>query len=485
MRVSIKDNIYSMEIIDTIKLFYFNENIELLSEEDTEELIIKVEMVDGYATSKIIDSKKTILESREHILDLKIEEKDNTKKEKITIKKSIYKLLSQYRQMTPPWGILTGVRPTKIIHTLEEKGLSRTKVKEILKYDYKLREDKMALIDEIADRQKKYIYPLDSRRFSIYINIPFCPTKCIYCSFASKELGLKKTDQLENYTEKLIEEISIVLPKLKNNKINTLYFGGGTPTTLSSSQLERIINTIYSFVKKEDIKEITVEAGRPDTITEENLQILYGLGVNRISINPQTMNDEILKKIRRNHTSEDVIESYKIAKKIGFDFINMDVIAGLPEETVESFKNTMEKIYELSPDNLTVHTLSIKRSSEVNNLKENIYFTEEKKLVEMLDISKYYAEKMDMVPYYMYRQKQILGNFENTGYTKEAKECIYNVMIMEEKETILAFGAGGVSKIYYPLEDRFERESNVKSIEEYINRNIEMAKRKEKYFMEV
>lgn len=485
MRVSIKDNIYSMEIIDTIKLFYFNENIELLSEEDTEELIIKVEMVDGYAISKIIDSKKTILESREHILDLKIEEKDNKKKEKITIKKSIYKLLSQYRQMTPPWGILTGVRPTKIIHTLEEKGLSRTKVKEILKYDYKLREDKMALIDEIADRQKKYIYPLDPRRFSIYINIPFCPTKCIYCSFASKELGLKKTDQLENYTEKLIEEISIVLPKLKNNKINTLYFGGGTPTTLSSSQLERIINTIYSFVKKEDIKEITVEAGRPDTITEENLQTLYGLGVNRISINPQTMNDEILKKIRRNHTSEDVIESYKIAKKIGFDFINMDVIAGLPDETVESFKNTMEKIYELSPDNLTVHTLSIKRSSEVNNLKENIYFTEEKKLVEMLDISKYYAEKMDMIPYYMYRQKQILGNFENTGYTKEAKECIYNIMIMEEKETILAFGAGGVSKIYYPLEDRFERESNVKSIEEYINRNIEMAKRKEKYFMEV
>lgn len=485
MKVLIKNDNYTMEIIDMIKLFYFNEDIDIVSEDKVSNDFIEIDFQENYATTKIIEKNKIILETREYIEDLILEEENYSKKEKITIKKSIYKALSKYRNIYPSWGILTGVRPTKIIHTFEEKGISRNKIKDILYKDYLLKENKVSLIDEIATKQKKHIYPLDKKRFSIYINIPFCPTKCIYCSFASKELGLKKKDQLEIYTEKVIEELKEVLPKLKRNKINTLYIGGGTPTTLNSNQLERIINTVYNFFERSSINEITVEAGRPDTITREKLETLYKLGTNRISINPQTMNDEILKSIRRNHTAEDIISSYKMARNIGFKFINMDVIVGLPNETVDSFEKTMKKIYDLSPDNLTVHTLAIKKSSEVNLLKDKIYFTEEKKLEDMLNIAEKYAKKMEMHPYYMYRQKQILGNFENTGYTKKDKECKYNIMIMEEKETILAFGAGGVSKIYYPFEDRFERESNVKSIEEYIDRNIEMAKRKEKYFLEV
>lgn len=351
----------------------------------------------------------------------------------------------------------------------------------ILIKEYRLHEDKANLTLDIALVEKKVIGKIDDNKFSLYVNIPFCPTRCLYCSFLSNPIG-KYGDLVDIYTDKLIYEVHSIKALLKNKTIDTVYIGGGTPTSLPVKSLEKIIKNIYETLGKDCIREFTVEAGRPDTITEDMLLMLHDNDIKRISINPQTMCEKTLSLIGRNHTPQDIIDAYRLAKDVGFETINMDIIVGLPGEGPEEIKATMNEIIKLNPDNLTVHTMAIKRASKLKKSLGEYSLTAQNTIEEMLGITRSYSERMDMHPYYMYRQKQILGNFENVGYSKIGRECIYNILIMEEKQTIVAVGAGGVTKICYPKENRIERVPNVKDLKEYINRVEEMIQRKEYYF---
>lgn len=283
---------------------------------------------------------------------------------------------------------------------------------------------------------------------------------------------------MDEYTDKLIYEIGQIGDMMKEKTISTVYIGGGTPTAIPIDNLDRIIKAIYEYFGHDNIVEMTVEAGRPDTIYREMLEMLKENNVERISINPQTMNDNTLKLIGRRHYSKDIVESYYLAREIGFDIINMDLIVGLPTEGVKEITNTLKEIEKLNPENLTVHTLSIKRGSKFKATMDRYKIESQRIIDEMLENTRKFAEHMKLKPYYMYRQKQILGNMENIGYAKEGKECIYNIVMMEEKETVVAAGMGGVSKVFYPKENRIERISNVKSLEEYLNRVEEMVERK-------
>ncbi|QQY78752.1 oxygen-independent coproporphyrinogen-3 oxidase [Keratinibaculum paraultunense] len=476
---------FEYEVRELVKVFFFKKDIVFIYDEEEytgRGIFIKnvlsstLDQITS-TTTVYIDSKLVSSSTINDIQSIEIEKNTLKKKVKIGIKQSIYDTLSKVSETFAPWGVLTGIRPIKIVHTLLDEGRNEEEIFNILNKEYRLFKDKAELIIDICKRQRKYIYPLDKDKFSLYVSIPFCPTRCLYCSFPTCSV-VKYGSYIEEYTDKLIYEIDRISDMMRGKKISTVYIGGGTPTAIPIYNLERIIQSIYKYFEYSDIKEITVEAGRPDTITRQMLQMLKQNNVGRISINPQTMNNSTLKLIGRNHTVEDVIHSYYIAREIGFEVINMDLIVGLPSEETEEIKDTMKKIKKLDPENLTVHTLSVKRGSKFKVTMDKYKIESQKVIDEMLEITKNYARDMKLQPYYLYRQKQILGNLENIGYAKEGKECLYNMIMMEEKETVIAAGMGGVSKIFYPKEDRIERIPNVKSLEEYLNRTEEMVSRK-------
>lgn len=398
---------------------------------------------------------------------------------KETIKRSMFNVLMKIFNSYVPWGILTGIRPVKIIHKLLDNGLDDESIRQNLKKNYLISDEKIDLALEIAKRERLFIYPIDKNKISLYVSIPFCPTRCLYCSFPAnplKQFGHLKRE----YVYKLIEEIKGLSKLLEetNKEIETLYIGGGTPTTLDEEEMDLLINSLFKELDLTKIKEFTVEAGRPDSITRGKLEVLKKHNVTRISINPQTMNDRTLVKIGREHKVSDIVDCFNMARELGFDNINMDLILGLMDEDLAMVENTLKKIEKLSPESLTVHTLAIKRAS---NLKENIdkyHLTQYEEMVKMIDLSMKYAKKMGLNPYYMYRQKHMLGNLENIGYAKEGYECIYNMQIMEEKQSNYALGAGAISKFVYVDEDRIERVDNVKNVEQYIARVQEMVDRK-------
>lgn len=398
---------------------------------------------------------------------------------KETIKRSMFNVLMKIFNSYVPWGILTGIRPVKIVHKLLDNGLDDEYIRENLKKNYLISDEKIDLALEIAKRERLFIYPIDKNKISLYVSIPFCPTRCLYCSFPAnplKQFGHLKRE----YVYKLIEEIKGLSKLLEetNKEIETLYIGGGTPTTLDEEEMDLLINSLFKELDLTKIKEFTVEAGRPDSITRGKLEVLKKHNVTRISINPQTMNDRTLVKIGREHKVSDIVDCFNMARELGFDNINMDLILGLMDEDLAMVENTLKKIEKLSPESLTVHTLAIKRAS---NLKENIdkyHLTQYEEMVKMIDLSMKYAKKMGLNPYYMYRQKHMLGNLENIGYAKEGYECIYNMQIMEEKQSNYALGAGAISKFVYVDEDRIERVDNVKNVEQYIARVQEMVDRK-------
>lgn len=479
---------FTYEVNELVKLFFFGEEISFIQTENEytgEGFLIKnhlIKVEDDYSAIAIVVYNNDVISKYkvDSINNIDIKRDEIVKKIKTGIKQSIYVALSNILEVKVPWGILTGVRPTKIVHDLLDKGLDENSIYDILTKEYKLFPYKANTIVDIAKIQREYIYPLSKDRFSLYVSIPFCPTRCIYCSFPSNsmDVGRKYVDE---YTEKIIYELKSISKCLNDKKIHTVYIGGGTPTAIPTKNLDSIIKSIYELYGKENIKEITVEAGRPDTIDKEKLQMLKSNDINRISINPQTMNEDTLKIIGRKHTEKDIIEAFALAKNIGFDVINMDIIVGLPEEGTDELANTLDKILKLNPENLTVHTLAIKRASIFSKSIKNFSIESQSTIENMLDMSRKYAERMNLRPYYLYRQKHMLGNFENTGYSIEGKECIYNMLIMEEKETILAVGAGGVSKIYYPNENRLERVPNVKNLKDYLERIDEMVERKRMY----
>ncbi len=424
--------------------------------------------------------KDNSLVSKEFIIDIDridVDKSSTNKKIRIGIKQSIYDALSNLSNIKAPWGILTGVRPVKIVHNLLDENKSQDEIIHTLTNEYRLDLDKAKLIMDIGKKQREYLYPLDEDNFSIYISIPFCPTRCLYCSFPSLNIN-SYIHWVEEYVDRLIYEMERIKDLMGKRNVSTVYIGGGTPSAIPNKQLDRIIKAVYKNFDKESIEEFTVEAGRPDTIDGELLKMLNENQIDRISINPQTMNDNTLKIIGRKHSSKDIINTYYQARQIGFDVINMDLIVGLPSEGIEEIKNTLDSIRELKPENLTVHTLAVKRGSKFINAMDKYKVADQNTIEAMIEQTQIFANEMELFPYYLYRQKQMMGNFENVGYAMEGKECIYNIKMMEEKETVIGLGMGAVSKIYFPKEDRIERIPNVKSLEEYLKRVDEMVNRK-------
>ena len=401
--------------------------------------------------------------------------------DKDELKRSIYRDLRQYTGKSPKWGILTGIRPVKMAFELYKKHGSLDKVKNILEEEYFLHSSKSSLVTEILEYQLKSVGRPENGSLSVYAGIPFCPTRCLYCSFTSNQ---KPYDEIERYLEALKSEIVYASEAAAADGFRTesFYIGGGTPTTLDERQLESLLETINDSFDLSSIREFTVEAGRPDTITRQKLDIMKAYGVDRISINPQTMNDDTLELIGRKHTADDVRKAFGMAHEAGIKVINADLIAGLPGEDAEDFRRSLEEILQLGADNITLHTLAVKRASKLKEADEEYNYRNEELREEMLAGAADILSSEGFRPYYLYRQKHTSGNTENTGYCRGDTPSVYNIRIMEEAQSILALGAGGISKIYFPEENRLERVANVSNYEIYIERLEEMKERKRKGF---
>ena len=400
---------------------------------------------------------------------------------KSILKRLVYGLLSSDTGKTLPWGTLTGIRPTKIPMAMLEEGASEKEIVSYMEDTYLASRKKIDLSIEIAKREKEVLKHIDYKDgYSLYIGIPFCPTTCLYCSFTSYPVA-KWAPRMEEYLEALFREIDYTREAFAHKKLNTIYIGGGTPTTLTPGQLRRLLAKLEESFDLADLQEWTVEAGRPDSVTEEKLEALKLHPVSRISINPQTMKAETLKLIGRKHSPEQICEAYSMARSAGFDNINMDLIMGLPEETIDDVRFTMEKLYDMAPDSITVHSLAVKRASRLNTMKEQYAHLRFENTGEMMETTESYCRRMGLEPYYLYRQKNMAGNFENVGYGRPGKAGIYNILIMEEKQSIVALGAGSTTKAVFP-DGRIERCDNVKDIDLYLGRIDEMILRKKRLF---
>ncbi len=397
------------------------------------------------------------------------------------LKQLLYVLLSEYTGKQLPWGTLTGIRPTKIPMTMLEEGVLDEQILSYMKETYFAGEEKSALALEIAKREKALLDTLHYEDgYSLYIGIPFCPTTCLYCSFTSYPVCSWKK-RVGEYLDMLDKEIDFVAQQFQGKILDTIYIGGGTPTTLEADELERLLEKISSTLDLSRLQEFTVEAGRADSITADKLKVLKKYGVGRISVNPQTMKQETLDLIGRKHTVGQVKEAFGMARGAGFTNINMDLILGLPGEMAQDVENTIKEIMELGPDSLTVHSLAIKRASKLSQWILDNGISTLNNTDETMQIAADGARRMGMAPYYLYRQKNMSGNFENVGYAKEGCFGIYNILIMEEKQSIVALGAGSISKRVYP-NGRIERCENVKDVASFIERIDEMIERKRKLF---
>lgn len=412
--------------------------------------------------------------------------------DKISLGVALYDFLSEVTKKELCWGNLTGIRPTKLIRTLLEeeakkKGLSAddasviSAVEEKLYKERRLKGEKFVQGADIAIREKEILSNLHEKNgYSVYIGIPFCPSTCLYCSFTSNPI-FKYRKRIDEYIDAMIKELEWTRDNMKDYVLDTVYIGGGTPTTLEPAELDRLLSKITTILPWENVNEFTVEAGRADSITREKLEVLKKYPVTRISVNPQTMRDETLKFIGRNHTVADVKDKFHLARELGFDNINMDIILGLPGETTEDVKYTLEEIKKLAPDSLTVHSLAIKRASRLKKWMDDNNMEITMDYEEAMRISNEAAEEMNLKPYYLYRQKQMAGNMENTGFASEGKYGLYNILIMEEVQSIVAIGAGSVSKRVF-ADGRIERCDNVKDVDLYLEKIDEMIDRKSKLF---
>ena len=407
---------------------------------------------------------------------------------KNALKRLLYGMLSEMCGRVLPWGTLTGIRPTKIAMNLINSGKSDDEVFAYMKDTYLCSDEKAQLAISIAHYENQILAPIDyDNGYSLYIGIPFCPSTCLYCSFTSFPIAVYKKE-VGRYIEALKREIDYVADAFADKTLDSVYIGGGTPTTLEADELKDLIGYAKDKLDWSKVKEFTVEAGRADSITREKLETLYALGVTRISVNPQTMNEETLRIIGRKATAAATIEAYKLAREVGFDNINMDLIVGLPGESIDDVRDTLDKVRELNPDSLTVHSLAIKRASRLAQVIDEMGYETISNSDDIMELTGQVAESMDMHPYYLYRQKNMTGNFENVGYAKDTKAGIYNILIMEEKQSIVALGAGTVTKRVYPVADgddatgRIERCDNVKDVKLYIEQIEEMIDRKRNLF---
>ncbi|MBL4931123.1 coproporphyrinogen III oxidase [Clostridium paridis] len=438
---------------------------------------IKINRADDFDYKITIKDSLLIIENKEVLREVSLEEDG-----KESVKRELFKLLSELTKDYYPWGTLIGIRPSKIALSLLNEGKSKEEIREYFKNKYLTSKEKSDLCIEIAEREKGFV-DVKKEKISIYIGMAFCPTRCLYCSFASNPIaGAKK--QVEPYISALKKEIDAMSKYIssKQLEVNTVYFGGGTPTSVDNEEFEGLMAEIYNnLIEPFNPIEYTVECGRPDSITKEKLETMKRYRVDRISINPQSMNDVTLKNIGRGHTKEQVINKFNLARSLGFDNINMDIIVGLPGEGIDEINNTFIDILKLKPESLTVHGMSIKRASRLHEeliLGKKLYRPAQDELNRMYEKTRELAMDLKMEPYYMYRQKNMVGNMENVGYSLSNKECIYNMLMIEDTETIIAIGADAVSKVVFHDENRIERFGNVKDVKEYVNRIDEMIQGK-------
>lgn len=487
---------FQYEVKDILKLFFKDEKVILVQDKnvDLDEVLIKSSIerndIDGKCVLKLntsIEGAHKISCSFTENLTEKMQgfcnDLEARKVLKREVKRQAYKALAQYTKKEMPWGILTGIRPAKIVHEMLDRDYDKEHIIDRLEKYYFLCAKKAEVVYDVALSEKSILESTEDNMVSVYIGIPFCPTRCLYCSFTSNPIK-KYEKKVESYMAALAKEIRSVAKIINDRKlkIQSIYIGGGTPTSINSFYLGELLKEIERAFCFDYVKEFTLEAGRPDSITVDKLETILESKVDRISINPQSMKDDTLLKIGRNHTSSDIIEAFKLARKLGFNNINMDVIAGLPGEKLEDFLYTLNCIKKLCPESITVHTMSIKRASRLNDEKDSYRLTDDSEVAKMVDKAYEFITDMGLIPYYLYRQKNILGNLENIGYARPGAESIYNVQIMEERQTIFALGAGATTKVVYPKENRIERIFNVKSVEEYISRIDEMIMRKKNVF---
>lgn len=390
-----------------------------------------------------------------------------------------YEVMSDITGLDYPWGILYGVRPARFMHSLDAK-YSKEKAEEIFKNQYLVSESKISLVRRVAENENKIISLSRSDSCSLYVSIPFCPSRCAYCSFVSHSIE-NASGLVDSYVALLVRELQDLSAYIKNNnlRLETIYFGGGTPTSLSAENLSKIFEAIKNNFDLSALREYTVEAGRPDTVTPEKLIAIKNAGAQRISINPQSFNDDVLHAVGRRHTSKQTLEAYRLAEEIGFDNINMDFIAGLPADNFNSFKSSIETAVSLNAPSITVHTLSLKSGAFMASPEGEFKACSTELTSQMVDFSRAFLTDSGYEPYYMYRQGKCVGNLENVGWCKKGYECLYNVFMMDETHTVFAVGAGGVTRLKNQKTGKIERIYNYKYPYEYIRSFDEILKRKE------
>ena len=470
---------FEYDIRALIRAFFPKEEVKIrvdsLGNEKSKGLfLLEIEyLADEICCTFVLDEKK---EHRK--TDIAGMERKEVKK---ALKRLLYRWLEDYSKQKQLWGDLTGIRPVKIVLDLLKSGQSAEDAKHIFQEEYLVSDEKASLSLEIAQKEQKVIRKTNQKKgYSLYIHIPFCPTTCLYCSFTSNPIG-KWKNKTEQYLDHMEKELDFIQEHMGAYTLDSVYIGGGTPTTLEPEQLERLFFMLEERFDMNSILEFTVEAGRPDSITKEKLMTLKRHQVSRISINPQTMNDATLKLIGRAHTVEEIIETFQLARTCGFDCINMDLILGLPGETQKDLIHTLEEIKKLKPDNLTIHSLAIKRAARLNlqmDTYENLMDHSLEEQSNQMNLVEHCARTLSMEPYYLYRQKNMAGNLENVGYAVPGKEGIYNIMMMEEQQTILAVGAGASTKIIPANNQLVVRVENVKDVNQYMERIDEMIERK-------
>ncbi|MDE5771228.1 MAG: coproporphyrinogen dehydrogenase HemZ [Ruminococcus sp.] len=476
MPVILIGNSFKYEIEATLKMFFptsrfsFSDNIK---EAEAETCIIAGVMGSEIYTDVKIDGVNFHSEKNLYSTDTKTVEHE--------LCRLIYHILSDRLHITSPWGLMTGIRPVKKVTELIAQGKDFAEIRYILIEKYELSEEKLGLAYNTAINQLPIIEKINRKAVSLYISIPFCPTRCSYCSFVSHSMETA-VRLIPEYVEALCREIEIIgnIVHETGTEIDTVYFGGGTPTSIPAEDIKTIMECVRKNFDLGKIREYSFEAGRPDTITVEKLRVIKELGGQRISINTQTLNDEVLKVIGRQHTGNEFIEAFELARKTGFKNINTDLIAGLPTETTASFRNTLDKVIELAPENITVHTLTIKRAA--NLFGQNVPENKEISVSEMVDYSVEKLMNNGYMPYYLYRQKNTIDNLENVGYSKKGCESYYNIFIMDETQTILGAGCAASTKLVYP-DGKITRIHNYKFPYEYI-RNFEQLMDKKKEIIE-
>lgn len=470
MNLYVKNHRFHFEMENLTRLFFPNEKITVIREFESLEK--------PYVYTEVCDKVKVSVVVNDFFMEKEGQKADDDETDELTTAQLLYKILSKLTGITQPWGILTGVRPVKLLRRLSEQSDIKSAEDKFLN-DFYVSEEKLKLARATEINEKKVLDLSVKKSFSLYVGIPFCPSRCSYCSFVMSSIDRAKR-LIEPYVELLCQEIEAtaeVAQKL-GLQLETVYFGGGTPTTLSPEQLDKVLKTVNNSFNMTACREFTVEAGRPDTIDEDKLFALKDNKVDRISINPQTTNADVLRKIGRKHSVEQFFSAFETARKCGFDNINTDLIAGLPTDTLQSFINSLDSVRNLSPESITVHTLCMKRASTLTFDGVTIEKESAELGRKMLEYTQSALNSDGFIPYYLYRQSRMVGNLENVGWSKKGYESLYNVYVMDETHTILACGSGGVSKLKSCEKDYLERIFNFKYPYEYIDRFDEILNRK-------